>query len=142
MTRFKLLLAVIAVLLAAGVGLRGQPPTVRIDAGLVSGVAGGTPKMRVFKGIPFAAPPIGPLRWRPPQPVRSWSGVRQADQFSARCVQPGEASAGRQGVTVATAPPMSEDCLYLNVWTEAASTSERRPPMRRSWSAVGPPASR
>jgi para-nitrobenzyl esterase len=83
--------------------------------------------MRVFKGIPFAAPPVGPLRWRPPQPVRSWNGVRQADQFSARCVQPDEAAAGRQGVTAATAPPMSEDCLYLNVWTDAASASERRP---------------
>jgi para-nitrobenzyl esterase len=130
-TRSKLLLAVTAVLLAAGVWLRGQSPgqspTVRIDVGLVSGVAGGTPGMRVFKGIPYAAPPIGPLRWRPPQPVRSWNGVRQADQFSARCVQPGEASAGRQGVTAATAPPMNEDCLYLNVWTEAASASERRP---------------
>ena len=127
MTRSKLFLAVTAVVLAAGVGLRGQPPTVRIDAGLVSGVAGVTPKMRVFKGIPFAAPPIGPFRWRPPQPVRSWNGVRQADQFSARCVQPAEASAGRQGMTAATAQPMSEDCLYLNVWTEAASASERRP---------------
>jgi para-nitrobenzyl esterase len=109
MTKSKLLLAVTAVLLAAGAWLLGQSPTVRIDVGLVSGVAGGPPGMRVFKGIPFAAPPIGPLRWRPPQPVRSWNGVRQADQFSARCVQPGEASAGRQGVTAATAPPMNED---------------------------------
>jgi para-nitrobenzyl esterase len=127
MTRSKLLLAATAIVLAGGVGLRGQPTTVRIDAGLVSGVAGGTSKMRVFKGIPFAAPPVGRLRWRPPQPVHSWNGVRRADQFSARCVQPGEAAVGRQGLTAVTAPPMSEDCLYLNVWTEAASASERRP---------------
>ena len=72
-----LLLVVTAIVLAAGPGLAAQPATVRIDAGLVSGVAGGTAGMRVFKGIPFAAPPVGPLRWRPPQPVRSWEGVRQ-----------------------------------------------------------------
>src|SRR5687768_13033817 len=120
------LLVVTAIVLAAGPGLATLPATVRIDAGLVSSVAGGTADMRVFKGIPFAAPPVGPLRWRPPQPVRSWAGVRQADQFGARCMQPSDAAGGRQGGTAAP-PTLSEDCLYLNVWTEAASASERRP---------------
>ena len=124
--RFSLLV-VTAIVLAAGPGLATLPATVRIDAGLVSGVAGGTADMRVFKGIPFAAPPVGPLRWRPPQPVKSWAGVRQADQFGARCMQPSDAAGGRQGGTAAAAPTLSEDCLYLNVWTEAASASERRP---------------
>jgi carboxylesterase type B len=82
--------------------------------------------MRVFKGIPFAAPPVGSLRWRPPQPVESWAGVRPADQFGARCMQPGGGPGGRRAAPSAAAP-MSEDCLYLNVWTEAASASERRP---------------
>jgi len=124
--RFSLLI-VTAIVLADGPGLATLPATVRIDAGLVSGVAGAAANMRVFKGIPFAAPPVGPLRWRPPQPVRSWAGVRRADQFGARCMQPSDAAGGRQGVTTAAAPTLSEDCLYLNIWTEAASASERRP---------------
>src|SRR5688572_31054126 len=114
------LLILTAIVLAASPGSATLPPTVRIDAGLVSGVAGGTANMRVFKGIPFAAPPVGPLRWRPPQPVGSWAGVRPGDQFGARCMQP-TSGAGRRGATAAAAPMLSEDCLYLNVWTEAAS---------------------
>ena len=125
-TRFSLLV-VAAIVLAVGPGLATLPATVRIDAGLVAGVAGGTADMRVFKGIPFAAPPVGPLRWRPPQPVKSWDGVRQANQFGAQCMQPGDAAGGPQGGTAAAAPTLSENCLYLNVWTEAASASERRP---------------
>ena len=70
------LLVLTAIVLAGGPGLATLPDPVRIDAGLVSGVAGGTANMRVFKGIPFAAPPVGPLRWRPPQPVGGWAGVR------------------------------------------------------------------
>ena len=119
-------LVVTAIVLAGDSGVATLPATVRIDAGLVSGIAGSTANMRVFKGIPFAAPPVGPLRWRPPQPVRSWAGVRSADQFGARCMQPSGGAGGRGGAT-STATPMSEDCLYLNVWTEAASASERRP---------------
>ena len=119
-------LVVTAIVLAGESGVATLPAPVRIDAGLVSGIAGSTANMRVFKGIPFAAPPVGPLRWRPPQPVRSWAGVRSADQFGARCMQPSGGAGGRGGAT-STATPMSEDCLYLNVWTEAASASERRP---------------
>ena len=117
---------VTTIVLAGGPGLASLPDPVRIDAGLVSGVAGATASMRVFKGIPFAAPPVGPLRWRPPQPVGGWAGVRPADQFGARCMQPSNGAGGRGGATSAAAA-MSEDCLYLNVWTEAASASERRP---------------
>jgi para-nitrobenzyl esterase len=119
-SRFPLLV-VTAIVLSTGPGLVTLPATVRIDAGLVSGVDGGAAGMRVFKGIPFAAPPVGPLRWRPPQPVRTWEGIRKADQFGSACMQPSTpASAARP-----SAP--SEDCLYLNVWTEAGSASERRP---------------
>jgi carboxylesterase type B len=119
-------LVVTAIVLAGESGVATLPAPVRIADGLVSGIAGSTANMRVFRGIPFAAPPVGPLRWRPPQPVRSWAGVRSADQFGARCMQPGGGAGGRGGAT-STATPMSEDCLYLNVWTEAASASERRP---------------
>ena len=101
--------------LAAAAGLSAEiPDPVRIRSGLIAGAAGSSPGMRVFKGIPFAAPPVGPLRWRPPQPPASWGGVRPAAEFGPRCMQ-------GQGTGT------SEDCLYLNVWTAAASADERRP---------------
>jgi para-nitrobenzyl esterase len=94
---------------------------VRLDTGLVSGIAGSSPQMRIFKGIPFAAPPVGNLRWKSPQPAAKWSGVRKADQFSAVCMQ--NVPGGNGGDQV------SEDCLYLNVWTPAKSASEKLPVM-------------
>jgi para-nitrobenzyl esterase len=72
-----------------------------------------------FKGLPFAAPPVGSLRWRMPQPVVAWSGVRRADAFAPACVQPWADNPNRP----------SEDCLYLNVWSAAVSSKERRPVM-------------
>jgi para-nitrobenzyl esterase len=76
-----------------------------------------------FKGIPFAAPPLGSLRWKAPQPVKpSWSGVRQTVAFAPACMQD-PAMANRQAPGVS----LSEDCLYLNVWTSAGTSSERRP---------------
>jgi para-nitrobenzyl esterase len=65
--------------------------------------------VRVFKGIPYAAPPLGELRWKPPQPAASWTGVRDATEFAPSCIQPGRIQ------------PQSEDCLYLNVWTPEAA---------------------
>src|SRR5580704_18064097 len=94
---------------------------VRIDTGLVSGIAGTSDDVRVYKGIPYAAPPVGDLRWREPRPASHWDGVRKADEFSAVCMQQQRGPAG------ASAPAPSEDCLYLNIWTGAKSASERRP---------------
>jgi para-nitrobenzyl esterase len=94
--------------------------TVKLDTGMVSGIAGSTPEMRIFKGIPFAAPPVGDLRWRAPQPAAKWEGVRKAEQFSPVCMQ-------NAGGPNAQTP--SEDCLYLNVWSGAKSASEKRPVM-------------
>jgi para-nitrobenzyl esterase len=91
---------------------------VRLESGLVSGTASLVPGIRAFKGIPFAAPPIGNLRWRAPQPAPHWSGVLEAVRFSAICPQ----ASGRNQTT-------SEDCLYLNLWTPAASASDRLPVM-------------
>lgn len=79
--------------------------------------------VRSFKGIPFAQPPAGDLRWRAPQPAKNWSGVRKADEFGPRCVQrtgPGADYWFRSN-------GMNEDCLYLNVWTPAKSGKERLP---------------
>jgi para-nitrobenzyl esterase len=94
---------------------------VRVETGLVSGVPGTTDDVRVYKGIPFAAPPVGELRWREPRPPSHWEGVRKADEFSPVCMQQQRGPAGASG------PAPSEDCLYLNVWTAAKSASERRP---------------
>jgi len=104
---------------------------------MISGVTGNSPEVRVYKGIPFAAPPVGDLRFRAPQPAAKWDGTRKADQFGPMCMQgrAGGAKGGDKGGK-APAPPagrgpqaMSEDCLYLNVWTAASSADYKRPVM-------------
>jgi para-nitrobenzyl esterase len=80
--------------------------------------------VREFKGIPFAEPPVGDLRWAPPHPVKNWTGVRPANQFGPRCMQ--QALFGDMGFR---SNGMSEDCLYLNVWTPAKSANEKLPVM-------------
>ncbi|MBV8731590.1 MAG: carboxylesterase family protein, partial [Acidobacteriia bacterium] len=97
----------------------GDVPVVHLDSGIVSGISGSAPEVRVYKGIPYAAPPVALLRWRAPQPAQHWDGIRKAEKFSPVCMQN----------TAPNAPPPSEDCLYLNVWTTAKSSSERRPVM-------------
>jgi para-nitrobenzyl esterase len=90
-------------------------PIVSIESGKLKGVTetGATP-IRIFRGVPFAAPPVAGLRWREPQPVVPWSGIRQATEFAARCMQQPLFS----DMMFRSAGP-SEDCLYLNVWTPA-----------------------
>ena len=124
--RAAVFLVVIAVLgLSAGIS---EP--VRTENGLVSGVAGSHSEVRIFKGIPFAAAPVGDLRWKPPQAGAHWSAVRSADSFSANCMQlsaNGGAFPPYGGDRGATR--MSEDCLYLNVYTAARGSQDRRPVM-------------
>ncbi|MGV1683865.1 carboxylesterase/lipase family protein [Sphingopyxis sp. NJF-3] len=99
-----------------------QPLVVKADAGAVQGVAEG--QSIVYRGIPFALPPVGDLRWRAPQPAHRWSEVRVADQFGPDCMQiPYKADAAPLGVKP------SEDCLYLNVWTPTKPSSAKRPVM-------------
>src|SRR5262245_7438850 len=117
---FLVSLALVSALRAA------VPEPVKTDAGLLSGTPGAAPGVRVFKGIPFAAPPIDELRWRAPQPVAKWTGVRKAEKFGAVCVQPKGIGRLNIAVDLADSPPASEDCLYLNVWTAAQSASDRR----------------
>jgi para-nitrobenzyl esterase len=87
--------------------------------------------VRAFKGIPFGAPPVGDLRWKEPQPVAKWDGVRKADQFGNVCVQPSQPNRMPNNVTVdlPDSPKVSEDCLYLNVWTSARNVRDRQPVM-------------
>lgn len=88
---------------------------VRIDSGRLRGVAEGD--IVSFKGIPFAAPPVGQLRWRAPQPAQPWPGVLAATDFGSACLQP----ASRAASSPSLGAPISEDCLYLNVWRPARS---------------------
>ena len=95
---------------------------VKLAGGTVEGTGPQASGLREFKGIPFAQPPVGSLRWSPPQPVKKWSGVRPATAFGPRCMQQslfGDMNFRSNG--------MSEDCLYLNVWTPAKSAGERLP---------------
>jgi len=105
-------LILLAPMLACGAGLE---TIVKLDSGLVAG--GGT-AVRSYKGIPYAAPPVGDLRWKPPQPVKPWKGIRVANAFPAMCPQ-----------FVFFAGMQSEDCLGLNVWTPARQGSEKLPVM-------------
>jgi para-nitrobenzyl esterase len=96
---------------------------VRIANGIIETTSTPSSGVRSFKGIPFAQPPVGELRWKEPQPVKNWTGVRNADPFGPRCMQwtsPGDDYWSRS-------KGMSEDCLYLNVWTPAQSVNERLP---------------
>jgi para-nitrobenzyl esterase len=92
------------------------PETVHVEQGQVKGVAGSTAGVLIFKGIPFAAPPVGDLRWRGPKAPAAWTGVREADKFGGQCMQRGRGGASG-----------SEDCLYLNVYTTTAAA--KRPVM-------------
>jgi len=125
------LFALLPCLLVAVPALAVIKDPVRLDSGWISGVSGSNAAVRVFKGIPYAAPPVGNLRWRPPAPVKSWWGVRKADHFSAICPQVLPATNAFYGIEyfLGPQPAMSEDCLYLNVWTAANSPADRRPVM-------------
>src|SRR6476659_2652231 len=94
---------------------------IKVDGGVIAGTSANG--VRAFTGVPFAAPPVGEWRWKPPQPVVAWSGVRKADATGARCQQTPYATS-----SVFYEPPetTSEDCLYLNVWT-AAKPGDKRP---------------
>jgi para-nitrobenzyl esterase len=97
-------------------------------SGLVAGVALPGKDITVFKGIPFAAPPVGELRWRAPQPVAPWAGIRQADKFMPPAWQDYHVKGSFYDREWGHTPfERSEDCLYLNVWTPAKSADEKLP---------------
>ncbi len=106
----------IVALCGAGISMAQSLAPVKVEGGLLQGTS--EHGLRVYRGIPFAAPPVGDFRWRAPQPAAKWQGVRQADKFGPRCYQGGR---GAPGVET------SEDCLYLNVWSPAKSARDRIP---------------
>src|SRR5437764_99272 len=110
------------VLAAASAGAAVAGNRVETANGIVEGTTDESSGLRIFKGIPFAEPPVGELRWKPPQPVKNWKGVRRADRFGPRAMQLrlfGDMGFRSNG--------MSEDCLYLNVWTPVQSDNQRLP---------------
>ncbi|MGA9882438.1 MAG: carboxylesterase/lipase family protein [Candidatus Acidiferrales bacterium] len=114
--------AVLALACASAVCAQTSRP-LRTQTGLVQGTV--VDGVRVFEGIPFAAPPLGALRWLAPQPAKSWKGVKKTDAYAPACMQIPivEPALGLDAVAV------SEDCLYLNVWTPAHSAGARLPVM-------------
>jgi para-nitrobenzyl esterase len=111
----------VALALAFATAVAAAEPRVKTSNGTLEGTTE-TSGIHTYRGIPFAQPPIDDLRWQPPQPVENWPGVRNAKQFGPRCVQ-----SPIFNDMVFRSNGMSEDCLYLNVWTPAKSSSERLP---------------
>ena len=101
----------------------GQGPVVKVEGGSIQGVASMADDVTVFRGVPYAAPPVGELRWKRPQPVVKWKGVRKADTFSNICWQPGNAVGTFYGNEFywKEQTVQSEDCLYLNIWSPSGA---------------------
>jgi para-nitrobenzyl esterase len=110
MKNFIIMLA----LILSAASSNAQLSPVNVEEGILQG----TPEngLTIYKGIPFAAPPVGNLRWKAPQPAAKWTGIKLADKFAPGPIQGGNIPSGK-----------SEDCLYLNVWTPAKSASEKVP---------------
>lgn len=122
MRTFRFALALLSMLPLAA--FASNPLIVKTDKGKVQGAFTADNQVRAFKGIPYAAPPIGPLRWQPPQPAAKWKGTRDAAQFGSHCTQ-----AIVYADMVFHDPGPSEDCLTLNVWTPAKAKKASLPVM-------------
>jgi para-nitrobenzyl esterase len=116
----KHLFITLAVLfLSLGANAQSQPQ-VKTNDGVLEGID--ESGIKVFKGVPFAAPPVGEFRWKAPQPVQKWDGVRKADEFGPNPMQENVFGDMNFGTS-----KMSEDCLYLNIWTPAKTMDEKLP---------------
>lgn len=125
---FILLLVLIAFI---GCNTNDSNPVLTIEGGQIKGVETPTKGIIAYKGIPFAAPPVGDLRWKEPQPVIPWEGVKVADSYGAAAMQVTwnpESFYGREW-RASGSVPFNEDCLYLNIWTPAAGKVDKKLPV-------------
>src|SRR5580698_9489782 len=102
---------------AAVISVAAANEPVRTETGLISSADASTPDVRIYKGIPYAAPPLGDLRWHAPKAAAKWEGVRAGDKVGPVCMQAQRAPQNGER-------EMSEDCLYLNIYTPTAQTKE------------------
>lgn len=129
-SRWLMMAMAVAGMMVAARPATAQGPVryvVRTASGRVSGLVSPHSRIVSFKGIPFAAPPVGDLRWRAPQPVKPWQGIRKADTFSASCIQHTPEQILPWTHEFMTHKRVSEDCLYLNVWTPRISPRANLP---------------
>ena len=127
--RAKTILSAV-ILTAALAGCRPANPVLEIEGGKIQGVESSVKGVYIYKGIPFAAPPVGDLRWKEPQPVIPWEGVMKADTFGPGSVQVNHDSSNPwTSEFYWEDPEFSEDCLYLNVWTPAPGQPEKKLPV-------------
>jgi para-nitrobenzyl esterase len=126
-TRSIVVLLALAVIALPSSSIAAVADPVRVEQGLLAGTSSSSSDVRVYRGIPYAAPPVGDLRWKAPKSPVAWQGVRQTKDFANACWQtPYPAAAA---IYQAKLPPLSEDCLYLNVWTSAKSNKDHLPVM-------------
>ncbi|MGC2637010.1 MAG: carboxylesterase/lipase family protein [Acidobacteriaceae bacterium] len=124
LTGKSVLVAACAGCMMLALAARADNLTVKTDKGKVHGKLAADGQVRDFLGVPFAAPPVGDLRWKPPQPAAKWSGAKDATNFGDRCIQVNPFQDMRY-----RDPGQSEDCLSLNIWTPAKDKSARLPVM-------------
>jgi para-nitrobenzyl esterase len=128
---FSLLFCFSLSLLLTSCSEQDANPVLTIEGGKIQGVETSTKGIIAYKGIPFAAPPVGDLRWKEPQPVVPWEGVKIADKYGAAAMQvtwDPNSFYGKEWRASGSAP-FSEDCLYLNVWTPAAGQKDKKLPV-------------
>lgn len=109
----------------------GNQPILKIEGGMVQGINSESGKVSLYKGIPYAASPVGELRWKEPQPVQPWEGIKVANKFSNAAYQgnPEEGGFYTKEFFSKDVPDYSEDCLYLNIWTPAQSDTDKKLPV-------------
>ncbi|MGC4037187.1 MAG: carboxylesterase family protein [Chitinophagaceae bacterium] len=124
--KFLILTVTVTLFLAAYKTVPEFMDVVKTDAGQISGTRSSDGSIHIFKGIPFAAPPVGDLRWKAPQPVKTWSGIKKCEAFGASPMQgkPAPFSMWSKEFLIPD-EPISEDCLYLNVWSGAKSSKDK-----------------
>src|SRR5665213_2146511 len=120
--KFFFISVLIAMISVISANAQQNNPQAKTSNGIVEGTYNSATGIRSFKGIPFAAPPVGDLRWKEPQPVKNWTGIRKAYHFSHMPMQKRVFAD-----MIFRADTMSEDCLYLNVWTPAVPAKQKLP---------------